>query len=100
VEEVPKNHRGLYCVEHDLEIADLASDELTLDQFHHQMGHISQEIARKLVSQGFVTGVCLDTTDSGKTLFCESYSSLQNCPNVWHVETNWLVTQKVHMLKF
>ena len=20
------------------------------------------------------------------------YSSLQNCPNVWHVETNWLVT--------
>ena len=29
-----------------------------------------------------------------------AYSSLQNCPNVWHVETNWLVTQKVHMLKF
>jgi len=31
---------------------------------------------------------------------CSIYSSLQNCPNVWHVETNWLVTQKVHMLKF
>ena len=28
------------------------------------------------------------------------YSSLQNCPNVWHVETNWLVTQKIHMLRF
>jgi len=28
------------------------------------------------------------------------YSSLHNCPNVRHVETNWLVTQKVHMLRF
>ena len=34
------------------------------------------------------------------SFFSEMYSSLQNCPNVWHVETNWLVTQKVHMLKF
>jgi hypothetical protein len=34
VGEVPKNHKGLYRVEHDQETADLASDEITLDQFH------------------------------------------------------------------
>jgi len=28
------------------------------------------------------------------------YSSLQNCPNVRHVETKWLVTQKVHIFRF
>ena len=72
VGEVPKNHRGLYRVEHDLETADVVSEELTLEQFHRRMGHISPEIARKLVSQGLVTGVHLETTDSGNLFFCES----------------------------
>ena len=34
VGEVPKKYRGFYRVEHDLETADVASEELTLDQFH------------------------------------------------------------------
>ena len=44
VGEVPKNHRGLYRIEHNLETADVASEELTLDQFHRRMGHISPKI--------------------------------------------------------
>ena len=36
------------------------------------MGHISPEIAQKLVSQGLVTGVHLETIDSGDKFFCES----------------------------
>ena len=36
------------------------------------MGHISPENARKLISQGLVTGVLLDLTDPVKPLFCES----------------------------
>jgi len=46
---------------------------------------------------------CNKTIDAIRTatlLLYSLYSSLQNCPNVWHVETNWLVTQKIHMLRF
>ena len=57
VGEVPKNKRGLYRVEHHSETADVVSEQLTLDQFHRRMGHISPTSARKLVSQELVTGV-------------------------------------------
>ena len=57
VGQVPKNNRGLYRVEHYPESADSATEELTLDQFHRRMGHISPDSARKLVSLGLVTGV-------------------------------------------
>lgn len=43
-----------------------------LDQFHRRMGHISPDVARKLVTKGFVTGVHLDETESGDPFFCES----------------------------
>ena len=69
--EVPKTDRGLYRVEHYLEMVDAATDELTLEQFHRRMGHISPESTRKLVSQGLVTGVFLDLTESIKPFFCE-----------------------------
>ena len=36
------------------------------------MGHISVEVARKLVEKGFVTGVRLEPTPSGEPFFCES----------------------------
>ncbi|KAF9545222.1 hypothetical protein CPC08DRAFT_649418, partial [Agrocybe pediades] len=45
---------------------------LTLDQFHRRMGHISPEVARRLVDKQFVTGVRLETTPSGDPFFCES----------------------------
>jgi hypothetical protein len=36
------------------------------------MGHISPEVARKLIDKGFVTGVKLETTPTGNPFFCES----------------------------
>ena len=69
---VPKT-KGLYCVVHDEpETAHVADEELTLDQFHHRMGHISAGITCHLVDNGFVTGVCLEPTSSGEPFFCKS----------------------------
>ena len=54
---VPKM-KGLYRVAHDEhESANAVDEELTLDQFHHWMGHISTGVARKLVEKGFMTSV-------------------------------------------
>ena len=50
VGKVPKNNKGLYCVEHSPETANVATEQLTLDQFHRRMGHISPKSAHKLVS--------------------------------------------------
>ena len=69
---IPKTGRGLYRVAHEPEMANIAIEVLTLDQFHRRMGHISTEVARKLVDNGFVTGVRLETTPSGEPHFCES----------------------------
>lgn len=43
-----------------------------LDQFHCRMGHISPEVAWKLVDKSFVTGVRLETTPTSDPFFCES----------------------------
>ena len=69
---VPKI-KGLYRVAHsEHEFANAIDEELTLDQFHRRMGHISAGVARKLVDKGFITGVRLEPTSSGEPLFCES----------------------------
>jgi len=47
---------------HEGESANIAVEAVTLEQLHHQMGHISPGIAKKLVTEGFVTGVCLVST--------------------------------------
>ncbi|PPQ83602.1 hypothetical protein CVT26_001384 [Gymnopilus dilepis] len=72
VGEVPRTAKGLYRVEHEGEEANPAEETLTLDQFHRRMGHISPFIAQKLVDNGFVTGVRLESTPSGEPFFCES----------------------------
>ena len=72
VGEVPKNKRGLYRVDHSPETAGVVTEQLTLDQFHRRMGHISPESARRLVKDRLVTGVFLDLTDTVKPIFCES----------------------------
>jgi len=59
---VPKTSRGLYKVVHEGEFANIAVEAVTLEQLHCQMGHISPGIAKKLVTEGFVTGVCLVST--------------------------------------
>jgi Pol polyprotein, beta-barrel domain/Integrase core domain/GAG-pre-integrase domain len=69
---VPKAGHGLYCVSHEHDTANSAEDVLTLDQFHRQMGHISPETIKRLVTKGFVTGVKLETLPTGEPFFCES----------------------------
>ena len=68
---IPKSNRGLYKVCHEGESANAAEDTITLEQLHRRMGHISPNIAKRLVTQGFVTGVCLVST-SDTEFFCES----------------------------
>ncbi|PPQ83525.1 hypothetical protein CVT26_004100 [Gymnopilus dilepis] len=72
VGEVPRTAKGLYRLEHEGEEANPAEETLTLDQFHRRMGHISPFIARKLVDNGFVTGVRLESMPSGEPFFCKS----------------------------
>ncbi|CAA7269926.1 unnamed protein product [Cyclocybe aegerita] len=72
VGEVAKNEKGLYCVEHNDDTVNSAIETITLDQFHRRMGHISPEVARRLVSNKFVTGVRLTTmSTSGDPFFCK-----------------------------
>jgi len=91
---VPKT-KGLYRVAHDEpEMAHIADEERTLDQFHHQMGHILAGVTYCLVKNGLVTGVCLEPTPSGD-YFCESYVYVKAIrkpiPKAWEGE---------HVIKF
>src|ERR1700678_1194625 len=74
VGKILKNKRGLYKVEHELNIEEVNAVEetLTLEQLHRRMGHISPVIAKKLVENNFVMGVRLESTSSGDPFFCES----------------------------
>ena len=68
---VPKT-KGLYHVAHDEpKMAHIADEELTLDQFHCRMRHISAGVACCLVKNGLITGVRLEPTPS-EDYFCES----------------------------
>ena len=53
---VPKMVMQVYKVKHE-NIAGVVEERLTLDSFHHHMGHTSLEMARKLVQDKMVTGV-------------------------------------------
>ena len=72
VGEVLKNHRGLYCVDHEPESASAAEEVLTLDQFHRRLSHVSVGAAQKLAKDGFITGLWLESTSLGGDFFCES----------------------------
>ena len=80
--------KGLYCVAHDEpNEVNSVNKKLTLDQFHHHMGHISVGVAQKLVDKGYVTGVCLESTPAGKLFFCKSCvyakATRKPVPKVW-----------------
>jgi len=68
---IPKMSRGLYKVVHEGESANAAVEGVTLEQLHRQMGHISLGIAKKLISEGFVTGVHLVSMADAE-IFCKS----------------------------
>jgi hypothetical protein len=71
VGEVPKNLKGLYRVEHEYDSVN-AIDEISLDQLHRRLGHISPDTARRLVSNKLVSGLRLEETHAGDPFFCES----------------------------
>ena len=69
---IPKK-KGLYCVAHNQsEEVNSPDEELSLDQFHRWMGHISARVTWKLIEKGFVTGIQLKLTSSGEPYFCKS----------------------------
>lgn len=72
VGEVQKAMKGLYRIAHESETMNAAKEEITLQQFHNRMGHISPEVAKQLVTQGFVTSVKLEKSKSNKPFFCKS----------------------------
>jgi hypothetical protein len=51
---IPKTGHGIYQVAHEPKLVNVATEVLTLDQFHHCMGHISTEMAWKLIDKGFM----------------------------------------------
>jgi hypothetical protein len=54
--------KGLYRVEHEpREVAtNVTTDTVMIEELHQIMGHISPEVARKLIEDGLVKGVKLD----------------------------------------
>jgi len=70
--EIPKSSRGLYKNISEVNSANSATKTLTLYQFHRRMGHISVEMAQRLISNSLVTGIRLKTTSSGDPFFCKS----------------------------
>ena len=74
ISKILKNKRGLYKVEHELDIeqANAVHESLTLQQLHRRLGHISPIIAKKLIKDKLVTGVRLAMVLSGDPFFCES----------------------------
>ena len=69
---VPKTVTRIYKVEHEEGVANEAEEQLTLGCFHCRMGHISPEVARKLIRDQLVTGVRLEYTPYGRLFFCAS----------------------------
>ena len=54
--------KSLYRVEHEPRevVANVTTDTVTIEELHRIMGHISPEVARKLIEDGLVEGVKLD----------------------------------------
>ena len=71
--QIPKTSRGLYKVEHNVNTggAYAAAKRLTTLELHRCMGHISPDVARRLVKNGFVTGLMLTDLDDSSKVFCE-----------------------------
>ncbi|KAK0471112.1 hypothetical protein IW261DRAFT_1572332 [Armillaria novae-zelandiae] len=67
--------KGLYSVIHD-DVNGTANAALptivTEDELHRRIGHLSLSAPKCLLSQGFITGLQLESTSSGKHFFCKS----------------------------
>jgi Pol polyprotein/gag-pre-integrase-like protein len=68
---VPRMSTRIYKVEHVEAVANAAEERLTLDKFHRRMGHVSLDVARKLLKDKMVTRVRLEYSPT-KNYFCAS----------------------------
>jgi hypothetical protein len=64
--------KGPYHVEHEPQeiAASVTTDMVTIEELHRIMGHISPEVARKLIEDGLVEGVKLDRSSDIRS--CDS----------------------------
>jgi hypothetical protein len=69
---IPKNSKGLYRIEHELDSANAVGEKISIDQLHRRLGHISPAVAKRLISNNLVSGVRFEETSSGDPFFCES----------------------------
>jgi hypothetical protein len=82
---IPRASTGLYHVIHKsvdplyAATAKEATTHLMPMEFHWQMGHIPPTVAKQLVSQGFVTGVSLETSSADGPIFYESCTYAKSC---------------------
>jgi hypothetical protein len=73
VGEIPKSKKGLYKnISDSVDSANAVNEELTVEKFYHQMGHIAPDVACHLMQNGFVTGIKLDMTLNRDPFFCDS----------------------------
>ena len=76
VGEVLRASRKVYRVKHVEGEASAAEKVLSLERFHHCMGHISFQMAKQLVKDKYITGVQLEYTPSDHNFFA-SHASMQ-----------------------
>ena len=69
---VPCLSTRVYKVKHEDGVVNVAEEQLTLECFHHRMGHISPEAARQLVKNRMVTGIQLEYATPRNPFFCAS----------------------------
>jgi hypothetical protein len=99
VAEIPKNRKGLYKLVREGEEVNVASEPLTVQLLHRQLGHIAPGAAQKLVQDSLVTGLKL--MDSGDAdFFCKScaYGKMTWLPisKVWMGEGAKAFGEEVH----
>ncbi|KAF7371239.1 Transcription factor [Mycena sanguinolenta] len=70
---IMKSTKGLYKVVHEPDCANPVERELTEQELHRVLGHISPAAAKSLVSNGLVSGIHLTPTSTDtKPFFCKS----------------------------
>ena len=52
--------------------ANAAAEKMSISEAHRKLGHISSAVIKHAVSNGFITGICLD--NNSKPEFCDAYA--------------------------
>ena len=73
IDEIPKNAYNLYKYTSELPTTN-AIKQVTLQQLHWYIGHISPDIAKKLIIDRLITDLQLITTNSNDLFFCKTYT--------------------------